>query len=151
MRSRTAGAGGASTADRDVLEVRQDVAVLLREVQPDVRGQLIETVPRHCHGVPSSREGRNKRDDPRAWALESGTAEALRWWRDLVLANGRGETWVMDRTGHCCSHMANRYRRVARSVVELGLGPLTPLHEAIPEGKGAGLRPKSGSIDSKET
>jgi integrase len=50
-----------------------------------------------------------------------------------ALANGRTETWVMDRTGHRSSHMVNRYRRVARTVAEAELGDLTPLDEAIPE------------------
>ncbi|WP_438020714.1 tyrosine-type recombinase/integrase [Sorangium sp. So ce315] len=62
----------------------------------------------------------------------------------LALANGRSETWVADRTGHKTSDMINRYRRAARTAVELGLGELLPLDEAIPElaaaagGKGAG-------------
>jgi len=51
----------------------------------------------------------------------------------LSLANGKTETWVADRTGHQTSAMINRYRRAARSASELGLGPLRPLHEAIPE------------------
>lgn len=50
-----------------------------------------------------------------------------------ALANGRTETWVQDRTGHRSSHMVNRYRRVARTVLEAELGDLTPLDEAIPE------------------
>jgi integrase len=51
----------------------------------------------------------------------------------LALANGRTESWVMDRTGHKSSLMINRYRRTARTAAELGLGDLTPLDEAIPE------------------
>jgi hypothetical protein len=51
----------------------------------------------------------------------------------LALANGKTETWIMDRTGHKTSGMANRYRRAARSANELGLGELLPLDEAIPE------------------
>lgn len=51
----------------------------------------------------------------------------------VSLANGRSETWVADRTGHCSSQMINRYRRAARSMAELNLGPLLPLDEAIPE------------------
>jgi len=50
-----------------------------------------------------------------------------------ALANGRTETWVMDRTGHRSSHMVNRYRRVARTVEESGLGDLVPLVQALPE------------------
>jgi integrase len=131
----------------------------------------------------------NKTDDPRAWALDPGTAATLRWWKDrctsakvfgdvidpghladvfrehlrsakvtrpelfehnekrrqinvhglratfvtLSLANGKSEAWVQDRTGHRSSIMVNRYRRVARTAAELGLGPLTPLDKAIPE------------------
>ena len=51
----------------------------------------------------------------------------------LSLANGRTETWVADRTGHRSSAMINRYRRSARSAMELGLGALLPLDQAIPE------------------
>jgi len=51
----------------------------------------------------------------------------------LALANGRTESWVMDRTGHKSSLMINRYRRTARTAAELGLGDLAPLDEAIPE------------------
>jgi integrase len=51
----------------------------------------------------------------------------------LSLANGRSEAWVADRTGHTSSAMINRYRRAARSATELGLGPLSPLFEAVPE------------------
>ena len=50
-----------------------------------------------------------------------------------ALANGATETWVMDRTGHRSSAMVNRYRRVARTVEEAGLGNLDPLHVVIPE------------------
>ncbi len=50
-----------------------------------------------------------------------------------ALANGRTETWVMDRTGHRSSVMVNRYRRVARTMAEAELGDLVPLDEAIPE------------------
>ena len=51
----------------------------------------------------------------------------------VSLANGRTETWVQDRTGHTSSVMINRYRRAARSLAELNLGPLLPLDEAIAE------------------
>lgn len=51
----------------------------------------------------------------------------------LALANGKTESWVQDRTGHRSSDMINRYRRVARTAAELGLGECTPLDEAIPE------------------
>jgi hypothetical protein len=51
----------------------------------------------------------------------------------LSLANGRSETWVMDRTGHGTSSMVNRYRKRAREAQELHLGELVPLDAAIPE------------------
>jgi integrase len=51
----------------------------------------------------------------------------------ISLANGRTETHVQDRTGHTSSVMINRYRRAARSLAELDLGPLVPLDRAIPE------------------
>jgi integrase len=51
----------------------------------------------------------------------------------LALANGRSETWVADRTGHTSSQMINRYRRAARGAMELELGPLAPMDDAIPE------------------
>lgn len=51
----------------------------------------------------------------------------------IALANGKTETWVQDRTGHKSSVMINLYRRQARKAAELNLGPLKPLHEAIPD------------------
>jgi integrase len=60
----------------------------------------------------------------------------------LALANGRSETWVADRTGHTSSLMINRYRRAARSALELGLGVLTPLDEAIPELRSKAAEPQ---------
>ncbi len=51
----------------------------------------------------------------------------------LALANGRTETWVVDRTGHRSSTMIARYRRMARSAEELGLPWFEPLDQAIPE------------------
>jgi hypothetical protein len=39
----------------------------------------------------------------------------------------------MDRSGHKSSIMIATYRRAARSAKEVGLGPLKPLDEAIPE------------------
>jgi excisionase family DNA binding protein len=50
-----------------------------------------------------------------------------------ALAQGKSEVWVADRTGHRSSAMIFTYKRAARSFQELGLGPLAPLHEAIPE------------------
>lgn len=49
----------------------------------------------------------------------------------LSLANGKTETWVMDRTGHRSSVMINAYRRAARTAAELGLGELAPLDGAV--------------------
>lgn len=51
----------------------------------------------------------------------------------LSLANGKTEAWVQQRTGHTSSIMINRYRRMAMTAEELGLGPLLPMHRAIPE------------------
>jgi len=51
----------------------------------------------------------------------------------LALANGKTESWVMDRTGHKSSIMIARYRRASRTASEIGLGDLTPMDEAIPE------------------
>ena len=39
----------------------------------------------------------------------------------VAMANGRNEGWIQDRTGHTTSQMLNRYRRAARSLVELHL------------------------------
>lgn len=54
------------------------------------------------------------------------------------LALGRTEAWITDRTGHRSSQMIYAYKQKARSHVELDLGPLAPLHEAIPELRSAG-------------
>jgi integrase len=51
----------------------------------------------------------------------------------VALANGKTETWVMDRTGHESSVMIARYRRAARSLAELRVGDMLPLDHAIPE------------------
>lgn len=51
----------------------------------------------------------------------------------LALANGKTETWVMDRTGHQSSQMLQRYRRSVNLARERELGDLVPMHEAIPE------------------
>lgn len=51
----------------------------------------------------------------------------------IALATGRTEAWVSARTGHRTSNMIARYKRVADSFEELGLGKLDPLNEAIPE------------------
>ncbi|HVW26875.1 MAG TPA: site-specific integrase [Polyangiaceae bacterium] len=51
----------------------------------------------------------------------------------VSLALGKSETWVADRTGHTSSVMINRYRRKARQVAQLNLGPFLPLHEIVPE------------------
>jgi integrase len=73
----------------------------------------------------------------------------------LGLAHGRTEAWVQDRTGHQSSIMLNRYRRAARTVAELALGDMLPLHKVIPEiekvlkrykksGTGGGIGRRSG-------
>jgi integrase len=49
------------------------------------------------------------------------------------LAHGKTETWIADRTGHRSSVMINAYRRQARTWTELGIAPLAPMNDAIPE------------------
>jgi hypothetical protein len=69
----------------------------------------------------------------------------------LSLANGKTETWVADRTGHRSSAMINRYRRAARSAMELGLGGLAPLYLVIPElAPIAPALPQDGPTDRNE-
>ncbi len=51
----------------------------------------------------------------------------------ISLANGRTSDWVADRTGHKSTGQIATYKRAARMVEELELGPLAPLDEAIPE------------------
>jgi len=60
----------------------------------------------------------------------------------LSLAAGKTETWVQDRTGHTTNAMLQRYRRAARTVREVALGPLLPLDEALPE-----CRRSNGTVD----
>jgi integrase len=72
----------------------------------------------------------------------------------LALANGKTETWVADRTGHKSSSMINRYRRLARTAAELGVGALAPLDGAIPElaaKGGAKAAPAVGGSDMGQT
>lgn len=49
----------------------------------------------------------------------------------VALANGKTETWVQDRTGHKSTLMIARYRRDARALAELDLGPLSALDEVL--------------------
>ena len=51
----------------------------------------------------------------------------------IALANGRTSDWVADRTGHKSTGQIATYKRAARMVEELELGPLEPSNEAIPE------------------
>lgn len=51
----------------------------------------------------------------------------------VSLANGKSESWIADRTGHKSSQMINRYKRIARKSMELQLGALVPLDEALPK------------------
>ncbi|MBX3185683.1 MAG: tyrosine-type recombinase/integrase [Labilithrix sp.] len=61
----------------------------------------------------------------------------------IALANGATESWIADRTGHKSSAMINRYKRTARTVMELGLGKLRPMIDTIPEL--AALKPREPS------
>lgn len=68
----------------------------------------------------------------------------------VSLANGRTETWVKDRTGHRSSQMVENYRRAARALAELNLGPLAAMDQAIPEfrvGHEEGDEPGRGGSD----
>ena len=49
----------------------------------------------------------------------------------VALANGRSETWVSDRTGHRSTQMISKYKRQARTAVELQLGDWVPLDIAL--------------------
>ncbi len=69
----------------------------------------------------------------------------------IALANGRSETWVMDRTGHTTSTVLQRYRRNARTAAELGLGSWLPLDQAIPELRGLGSDRDPDDPRSSET
>ena len=95
-----------------------------------IRGRLAEALQRHLKvaGIdrPELAENNAKRRQMNVHGLRSTFVT-------ISLANGRSETWVMDRTGHRSSAMVNRYRRIARTVAELALGPLTRLDHAIPE------------------
>lgn len=75
-----------------------------------------------------------------------------------ALANGKSETWVSDRTGHKSSAQIANYRRLSRTVAELGLGELEPLHLALPEfaklagpGDGSAPKPKGTGKGTKST
>jgi integrase len=54
----------------------------------------------------------------------------------ISLAQGRDETWVRDRTAHKTTTMIDRYRRLARQVKELDLGPLVDLETGLAWGSG---------------
>jgi len=64
----------------------------------------------------------------------------------IALAQGHGESWVMDRTGHLNLGTLTRYRRAGRMAERLG--NWTPLDEAIPEiaadRQGSGSCPQGG-------
>lgn len=62
----------------------------------------------------------------------------------LSLAMDRSEEWVMRRTGHMSSNTLAIYKRHAKTVKELELGWLHPMHELIPE-----LRPLGDGGRSK--
>ena len=55
----------------------------------------------------------------------------------VSIAQGKPEHWIRDRTAHKTLNMIDAYRRHARMLVELDLGALVPLDEAIPELRGA--------------
>lgn len=49
----------------------------------------------------------------------------------MSLAEGKGDTWIRDRTAHKSTSMLDRYRRAARQVAELELGRLELLDLAL--------------------
>lgn len=51
----------------------------------------------------------------------------------IALANGRGEIWISDRTGHCSMDDMKTYRRNARALAQLNVGDWKPFDTAIPE------------------
>ncbi len=51
----------------------------------------------------------------------------------LALATGKTEGWVQSRTGHQSSEMIARYRQLARTAEEVGLGWFEPAYTLIPE------------------
>lgn len=51
----------------------------------------------------------------------------------LALATGKTESWVQSRTGHSSSTMIARYRQLARTAEEVGLGWFEPAYAIIPE------------------
>jgi integrase len=63
----------------------------------------------------------------------------------LALARGETERWVTARTGHTTSAMLNRYRRSAETAMELDLGWLRPLDQAIPEFRNSPRIPQESS------
>lgn len=49
----------------------------------------------------------------------------------ISLAEGRSETWIRDRTAHRSTAMIDRYRRHARQLAELRVGPLVDLVDVL--------------------
>lgn len=64
----------------------------------------------------------------------------------LSLAADRSEAWIMRRTAHRSSAMIARYNVAAANAKELGLGPLLPLVDAIPELRKAGGVPTTNEM-----
>jgi hypothetical protein len=68
-------------------------------------------------------------------------------------ATVESESWISDRTGHRSSQMIARYKCPARTFMELELGELAMLDEAIPElliGPGLGQTHKKGASQFPE-
>jgi integrase len=51
----------------------------------------------------------------------------------VALANGKGDMWISDRTGHSSLEEMKTYRRNARAFIELNLGDWRPVDQLIPE------------------
>ncbi len=69
----------------------------------------------------------------------------------MSLAEGRGDTWIRDRTAHKSTSMVDRYRRHARQVAELRMGSLVDLSAALTRGTARGVKLAKGGGELMKT
>lgn len=69
----------------------------------------------------------------------------------IALAQGKGDTWIRDRTAHKSTSMIDRYRRTARQFSELKLTKLEGLTSALGWWKGGGKVVVTGTAKSTVT